>query len=150
MMSLPSLLAGQDRISSTPQNLIELIEFLASESVTIDCEAPFQVVTVNGTTIISPNYPYDYEGNKDCQVTIRFAYNQVGAIMFEAFDVKRDTTCSFDYLAVHDGNDTDSPMIGPKLCGTSPAGTTLKSTGNVMTLHFHTDRTVTRSGFKID
>ena len=59
------------------------------------------------------------------------------------------STCKYDYLAIHDGNDTDSPMIGPKLCGTSPAGTTLKSTGNVMTLHFHTDNTGVRSGFRI-
>ena len=40
-------------------------------------------------------------------------------------------------------------MIGSKLCGTSPAGTTLKSTGNVMTLHFHTDRSTVESGFRV-
>ena len=40
-------------------------------------------------------------------------------------------------------------MIGSKLCGTSPAGTKLKSTGNVMTLHFHTDRYTVKSGFRI-
>ena len=40
-------------------------------------------------------------------------------------------------------------MIGDKLCGTSPAGTTMQSTGNIMTLHFHTDYAVARSGFQI-
>ena len=40
-------------------------------------------------------------------------------------------------------------MIGSKLCGTSPAGKTLKSTANVMTLHFHTDINGVKSGFRI-
>ena len=40
-------------------------------------------------------------------------------------------------------------MIGSELCGENPAGTTIISTGNVMTLHFHTDRIQVRSGFEI-
>ena len=99
---------------------------------------------------MSPNYPNNYENNKDCQITIRFAPDQAVAIIFEVLDVMSDNTgdCHYDYLAVHDGDSISSPMIGPRLCVTSPAGTKLKSTGNVMTLHFHTSSAVVGSGFK--
>ena len=98
---------------------------------------------------MSPNYPNDYGNSKNCQIKIRFAADQVGSIRFEEFDVESHSTCNYDYLAVHDGDSTDSPLIGSKLCGTSPAGTTLQSTGNVMTLDFHSDSSQARSGFKI-
>ena len=99
-------------------------------------------MTVDGSTITSPDYGSfnGYGKNKDCRVTIRFATDHMVAIRFEKFDVEHNrTNCGFDYLAVHDGDSTGSPMIGSKLCGTSPLGTTLQSTGNVMTLHFHSD-----------
>ena len=117
--------------------------------VTIDCEAPFEQVTVIGTTIASPNYPNDYGNNRDCQVSIRFSGNQTVAIRLEAFDVESRYACHSDYLAVHDGSNTSAPMIGSKLCGTSPVGTTMASTGNIMTLYFHSDGSVSRSGFQI-
>lgn len=101
---------------------------------------------------MSPHYPNKYERNKDCQITIRVPFNQMVEIRFEAFEVLSSHLCKVDYLAVHDGDSTSSPMIGSKLCGKSPTGTTLKSTGNVMTLHFHTNRYSTlasRSGFNI-
>ena len=143
-------------------NNIIVIEFLASESVTIDCESPFEEVTVIGTTITSPNYPNDYFNLKDCLVTIRFAVDKIVAIRFEKFNVHIETrsnegtpSCHYDYLAVHDGNLVDfgkpsgrGPLIS-KLCGTSPAGTMIASSGNKMTLHFHTDENLVRSGFKI-
>ena len=124
------------------------IRFLGS-SVTIDCESPFDEITVIGTTITSPNYPDEYGTNRDCQVSIRFSGNQTVAIRLEAFDVEFQDYCMYDYLAVHDGSNTSAPMIGQKLCGTSPDGTSMASTGNIMTLHFHSDAYETRSGFQI-
>ena len=118
--------------------------------VVIDCDSPFdKEVTVSGTPIISPNYPSSYENNKDCITTIRFAAGEVVNITFEAFNVETDEDCSYDYLAVFDGNSTSSSMIGSKLCGSSLSGTTLQSTGNTMTLYFHTDDGQTRNGFKL-
>ena len=60
------------------------------------------------------------------------------AIRFDDFEVEPYGDCKFDYLSVHDGNSTSSPLI-EFLCGISPRGTTLQSTGNVMTLHFFAD-----------
>ena len=107
-------------------------------------------MTVVGTTITSPNYPNDYGNHRDCQVSIRFSGNQTVTIRLEAFNVESHSTCTWDYLAVHDGDSTSSSLIGSKLCGTSHEGSTIQSTGNTMTLHFHTDGSVTRSGFKIN
>lgn len=106
-------------------------------------------VTMVGTTITSPNYPSNYDSSKDCQITIRFATDEIVSIKFETFNVESHSKCHYDYLALHDGSSISSPIIGSKLCGTGPAGTTMQSTGNVMTLHFHSDRSQTRTGFNI-
>ena len=60
-----------------------------------------------------------------------------------------DRNCQYGYLTIHDGESTDSPLIGSKLCGTSPSGTTITSTGNAMTLHFHSDYFGTKTGFRL-
>ena len=93
-------------------------------------------------------------------MTITFATDTLVSITFEDFDVNWcNPECSCDYLAVHDGNSTSSPIIGLSqnelnqgmkgLCGTTPKGTTIKSTGNVMTLHFISSEQYGGSGFKI-
>ena len=116
---------------------------------TIDCKPPFAEVTKSGTTIISPNYPSNYDNSNDCQVTIRFAIDETVKIMFEEFDVENHSNCIYDYLAIHDGNCTSSPTIESKLCGNSLAGTTMQSTQNVMTIHFHTDNSQSGTGFRV-
>ena len=132
------------------KNLVLNVSNLVAANIPIDCDSPFDEVTDSGTTITSPNYPSNYDNGKDCQVTIRFAADQIVLITLEAFDVESESTCRYDYLAVHDGDSTSSNLIGSKLCGTDHVGSTIKSTGNTMTLHFHTDSSETRSGFKIN
>ena len=80
---------------------------------------------------------------------ITFATNAIVSLTFEDFNVESHSSCSWDYLAVHDGKSINSPIIGSKLCGTSPVGTTMNSTGNVINLHFVSDGSATRTGFKI-
>ena len=118
-------------------------------NVTIDCESPYdQWINLPDTVIMSPNHPQNYENRKDCQVTIRFAEGQRVAIQFEAFDIESHSSCSWDYLKVRDGDNANSNLIGSKLCGSSNPGV-IESTGNSMTLQFHTDGSVTKTGFKI-
>ena len=121
------------------------------ESKTIDCEPPYDEVTEKGVAITSPNYPDDYGNSLDCQVTIRFGVNETVAITFVVFSVSynRDRNCKNDFLTIHDGESTASPLIGSKLCGTSPSGTTIRSTGNAMTLHFHTNHYDNKTGFRL-
>lgn len=109
-------------------------------------------VTVAGATITLPKPRNKYDKFKDCKITIRFAFNQAVRIRLEKFDVEpfspvhdsmSNSTCNKDYLAVHEGDSISYPMVGSKLCGSYPTDTeyrkTVKSTGNVITLHFHSD-----------
>ena len=117
--------------------------------MTIDCQSPYDEITIPEIAITSPNFPNNYDSNKDCQLKIRFSPNQKVSIKFDAFDVEPHSTCQYDFLAIYDGETTDSPILATKFCGANSAGTSLQSTGNTMTLHFHTDSSVTKSGFKI-
>ena len=74
-------------------------ENLASGPIPIDCESPFDEVAVNRVVITSPNYPNEYENNKDCQLTIRVASDQLVNIFVEAFNAESHSTCGYDYLA---------------------------------------------------
>ena len=67
--------------------------------------------------------------------------------MFKDFDVGF-SDCNDDWLEVHDGDSSDSPLIGSKLCGydiPSP----MNSSGDSMTLVFHSDDYSSYRGFKI-
>jgi len=132
--------------------------------VTMDCVAPFDEVTTPGTIITSPNYPGNYDDGMNCQLTVRFAANEIVAITLDEFDVEDGSLCNYDYLTLYDGDTTSSRIIDKefhhfefhhsetiisRLCGYSARGKTFKSTGNVMTLFFKSDDSVTRPGFKI-
>ena len=118
-------------------------------TVAIDCEYPRDTeIVVSGTIIISQNYPDDYEHSKDCEITVRF-HKRV-RITFLDFQVEQSTSCGYDYLTIFDGPTSSSSQIGSKLCGIQdPVPAPIQSTGNSMTLIFHTDGSVTRSGFKL-
>ena len=100
--------------------------------------------------MISPNHPRGYGNDKNCQITIKFDASQMVLITIEDFSVEfGDPSCPYDYLAIFDGDTTTSSMIGQRLCGERLNVTTYQSTGNAMTLQFHTDASETRKGFKI-
>ena len=101
-----------------------------------------------GTEIATPNYPNNYDNSQDCTLTIRFSATQIVSITFEAFEVED----GWDYLKVFDSNNTYEAQIGSTLDGDTddvPVGTTIQSTGNVMTLRFKSDSAVNKAGFKI-
>ena len=118
-----------------------------SESTAIDiCKE--NEINKPGTEITTPNYPNNYDDYRDCTLTIRFSASQTVSITFEAFEVEEN----YDYLKVFDTNNTYEAQIGSTLDGDTddvPVGTTIESTGNVMTLRFQSDYETTRSGFKI-
>ena len=97
---------------------------------------------------MSPNYPQNYQNGKDCQVTIRFSEGKRVALKFEAIDIEPHSTCKYDYLEARDGDNSNSSLIGSKLCGSENPGV-IESTGNSITLVFHSDNTITKTGFKI-
>ena len=118
-------------------------------TVAIDCDSPFdEEVTVPGTTIISPNHPNDYNNGMDCQIKIRFSAGERISIQFLAFDIESNSECAWDWLEIRDGDSADSSLLGSKLCGTTNPDS-IESTSNTLTLVFHTDSSVIRSGFMI-
>ena len=70
-------------------------------------------------------------------------------IEFEHFDVEQSPSCYYDWLEVRDGPSADSNILDTNLCGNT-LPTPIASTGNSLTLVFHTDSSVTGSGFKIN
>ena len=57
---------------------------------------------------------------------------------------------SYDWVEVHDGSSMDSPIIGRKRCGSHHSMLeSIVSTTNELLVHFHSDYSVTRQGFKI-
>ncbi|XP_019640486.1 PREDICTED: CUB and sushi domain-containing protein 1-like [Branchiostoma belcheri] len=95
--------------------------------------------------ILSPNYPDNYLDNMDCSWTIT-APSAIQLDFVETFDIESGDNCPYDYVQVLEGPVSSSPVLG-KFCGNTPPPT-LRTTGNVMTVQFHTDRSVPRAGFK--
>ena len=107
-------------------------------------------ISIPGTTITSPNYPNSYENNIDCVVALRFPAGSTVLIEFDQqYEIESHDSCNYDYIEVRDGPSVDSNLIGnERLCG-STAPAPIQSTGNTMTLIFHTDGSFTKTGFKI-
>ena len=121
--------------------------FLILGTIIIDCDSPLDtVVTVPGSTIISPNYPNDYENNEDCAITIRFPERV--RLTFLAFDIEESSDCSWDYMQFFDGPTSTSPQIATTVCG-SIAPQPLESSGRTMSILFHSDHSIRHTGFKI-
>lgn len=114
----------------------------------IDCESPYDVIRTPGTSIISPNYPGYYDKNLLCEVTISFEGRV--SIEFEYLDLQPTYTdhCDDDWLEVRDGESSDSEMIGDKICG-EEIPQSIESTGNSITLVFHSDDSWEQTGFRI-
>ena len=118
---------------------------IAGSIFVVDCNSPYDVITTPGIRIISPNYPNNYGHNLDCQVTITFEGRV--SIAFEDFYLGPHG-CN-DWLKVYDGNNTDSKMIF-ELCNEGEKiPRTIESSGNSMTLLFHSNGEESYRGFRI-
>ena len=127
---------------------MHLFFLIAGSIFVVDCNSPYDVITTPRTSIVSPNYPDKYGLNLDCQVTIIFE-DRV-SIVFEYFDLGPHG-CN-DWLKVYDGNNTDSKMIGQTLCNRELSRLIpmrMNSSGNSMTLLFHSDGDESYTGFRI-
>ena len=111
------------------------------------------------TTISSPNYPLGYSDNMECtwQVEIENKLNYplgsyVLKVLFNGFELQQDealslTRCPFDNLTFYDGHSESSLFLG-SFCGTVHPEV-IYSTGNNMSIKFHTDSEMTFRGFNI-
>ncbi|AWP13621.1 putative tumor necrosis factor-inducible 6 protein [Scophthalmus maximus] len=98
-------------------------------------------------TIQSPGFPDEYEDEQICSWHIRVPRDQRIHLHFLEFDVEDDTSCLADYLEVYDSYDDVSGFVG-RFCGDYLPDDII-STGNVMTLKFLSDASVTAGGFQL-
>ena len=68
--------------------------------------------------------------------------------MFLAFDLEYNIKCNYDWVEIRDGNSSNSPLIGDKLCG-STLPKAITSNGNQLYVKFHSDSSVVGTGFEI-
>ncbi|CAH1232854.1 CDCP2 [Branchiostoma lanceolatum] len=98
------------------------------------------LLTAETGTFSSPNYPDTYPSNQRCRYEIVVQRSQRIRLAFSDFNVERD----LDYVEVYDGNDQSGR--GERYTGQVTVDP-IKSTGNVMTIVFTSDRAGTASGF---
>ncbi|XP_006811608.1 procollagen C-endopeptidase enhancer 2-like [Saccoglossus kowalevskii] len=125
-------------------------EMLLSTPATLSPPLPLtqycdtMVHTADIGVITSPNYPDDYPNDQDCyyRITIR-DYDKVIELRADEFSTEE----SSDYLYIYDGSSTSASPIA-SYSGYAQ-GFLVSSSGKSMTLHFHSDGSMTRKGFRI-
>ncbi|MEE6489212.1 hypothetical protein FKM82_015519 [Ascaphus truei] len=105
------------------------------------------VLTDQERIIKSPGYPDEYENEQICSWHIRLNFGQRIYLQFLDFDVEDDTDCLSDYFEVYDSYDDLHGFVG-RYCGDELPDDII-STGNVMTLKFLSDGSITAGGFQI-
>ncbi|XP_078495680.1 scavenger receptor cysteine-rich domain-containing protein DMBT1-like [Ciona intestinalis] len=95
--------------------------------------------------IYSPNYPGNYYDNLDCswQITIPYYYYVV-KLTISDFNLEN----GFDYLNVYDGS-SDNYALLTMWTGNVNSGEKVYSSSYHMFLQFHTDHSVSSSGFSL-
>ena len=91
----------------------------------------------------------DYSNDED--FTMTFTPGATGPkliVSFEMFNVEDESSCNYDWLKIYDGVNTSATLIGT-YCGTGSPGT-IEATNQAgaLTFQFHSDGSVTKSGWK--
>ncbi|KAG7223974.1 hypothetical protein INR49_015231, partial [Caranx melampygus] len=95
--------------------------------------------------IQSPNYPDDYQSNKECVWRITVAEGYDVGLSFQSFEIERHDSCAYDYVEVRDGSSESSPLLG-HFCGYDKPDD-IKSSSNQLWLKFVSDGSVNKAGF---
>ncbi|XP_065201859.1 protein tolkin-like isoform X3 [Planococcus citri] len=93
----------------------------------------------------SPNYPDDYQPNKECVWRITAPENYQAALKFQSFEIENHDNCAYDYVDIRNGHSPDSHLIG-RYCGYK-LPPDIQSTGNKLYVRFVSDSTVQKGGF---
>ena len=93
---------------------------------------------------MSTNFPSDYPENDDVTFPLVVDAGSTIQLQFFNFDLEPDSGCSYDYVKVLD---TDGTTQLAKLCGDS-IPSPIKSSGNKLTVIFHSDHSVQKKGFQ--
>ncbi|XP_070174131.1 cubilin-like [Littorina saxatilis] len=128
------------------------IRFWTDHSITaVGFKAMYRMAACGGVftqptgRIVTPTYPSPYASNSNCTWFITVDTANIIALKFSIFNLEANARCSYDYLAVYDGESLDSPLIG-RYCGDT-APPVIKSTSNKMVINFVTDSSISHDGF---
>lgn len=106
------------------------------------------IYTCSGTFYDPGGPSANYANNLD--YTLTFFPGTTGnsvKVTFTSFNLEASSTCSYDYLKIYNGPTTASPLIGT-YCGTnSPGIVTANNSDGALTFVFHSDQSVTASGW---
>ncbi len=132
--------SGQYSLTAARQVVIGLIPayVMATASVT----------TCTGNFYDPGGEAGDYSNSLD--YTMTFHPGTTGSMLkfvFSSFALESHSTCGYDYLKIYDGTGTSSALLGT-WCGTSSPGTVIASNAaGALTFVFHSDGSVTESGW---
>lgn len=98
-----------------------------------------------GGHLESPNYPEDYQPNKECVWRISVPVDYQVALKFQSFEVENHDNCVYDYVEVRDGHSLDSPPLG-RYCGYK-LPPDVRSSANQLLVKFVSDGSVQKAGF---
>ena len=93
----------------------------------------------------SPNYPGDYQPNKECMWQIEVPLGFQVALKFQSFEIEYCNNCVCDYIEIRDGPDAQSALIGT-YCGYKMPED-IKSTTNQLYVKFVSDSRLELAGF---
>ncbi len=107
------------------------------------------VTTCTGVFYDAGGASSNYGNDEDFTMTFLPAEsNAKMEITFTAFNVEDEDDCNYDWLKIYDGASTGSTLIG-EYCGTNSPGTvTATNTEGALTFEFHSDGSVTESGWE--
>ncbi|KAM7390891.1 hypothetical protein PAMA_008881 [Pampus argenteus] len=106
---------------------------------------------VDRGVLSSPRYPQNYLPGQNCEWHVMVTPGFRVSVTFQSpFQIQGyGTGCSSgDYLELRNGPDGSSPLLGGRLCGSSPPSL-LQTTDNNLFIHFVSDTSNEASGFKI-
>ncbi|XP_059051310.1 cubilin-like [Achroia grisella] len=105
---------------------------------------------INATThghISSPGSPGKYPPNRDCYWHLTTSFGKKIQLHFFEFDIEAHANCSYDYLAIYDGEHSYDPLLNKYCNSTQPAP--VQSAGSELLIHFHSDAYSSGNGFQI-
>ncbi|XP_078495985.1 cubilin-like [Ciona intestinalis] len=122
---------------------------ISDNSAPLPCTSTFNVrYTVHTSPLYyTPGYPNHSPHSLDCSYRINTpSGSDIIRVHFQYFNLERHTACQYDYVAVYEGPNESSRLIG-KYCGQN---TSFVVTGRApnMFIRYRTDDTVPSSGFR--
>lgn len=115
------------------------------KKLTTGCGGRF---TANEATIMSPNFPDNYDFQDNCEWLIEVSSNHLVELEFYDFEVPsgRDN-CSAGYVAIYDGSNSSSPLL-LRQCGSNKPDGIISATGHQMLVKLVTDGYSIAKGFR--